>query len=492
MAWLTKSRFLSGLQCAKRLWMEVHAPLGERLPDSMAFANGRAIDRLVQTLEPGPVISREAGMPSAIAATTRLMRAGAPPVVYQPAFRSGDLAVIADVLRHRGGSRTLVEVKSSTAVKPEHLPDAGYQALVLRQARMAADRVLIAHVDNAFRLRSPGEYDGLIIERDVTDEVEQALPAIAAAAADQLRVMASREPPRVAMGAQCTTPYECPFLERCPQELGPAPDYPVSVLPRGGGLVAKLAAAGFSELAEVPKERLASALHQRVHAATVTGEPYFDAAATAALRELSYPMAYLDFETIGLAVPEVVGTRPYEQLPFQFSVHVEESRERVRHHEYLLTGALDDLDALAAALLESLPEAGAVFAYNAPFERGVLERLAERLPRRAHALRDVTLRLVDLLPVTRAAWYHRDMRGSWSIKAVLPTIAPELDYANLREVRAGEGAQLAFMRLREPGQGSGERAALIEALQRYCERDTWGMVVLRRFLCGEAMGLRDS
>lgn len=492
MPWLTKSRFMSGLQCAKRLWMEVHAPLEERLPDSMAFVNGRAIDRLVQTLEPGPVISREAGMPAAIAATTRLMRAGAPAVVYQPAFRSGDLAVIADVLRHRRGSRTLVEVKSSTAVKPEHLLDAGYQALVLRQARMAADRVLIAHVDSEFRLRSPGEYHGLITEQDVTNEVEEALPAIAAAAADHLRVMASRDPPRVAMGAQCTTPYECPFLQRCRQELGPAPDYPVSVLPRGGSLVAKLEAEGFSELTEVPAARLAAALHRRVHAATLTGEPYFDAGATAALRRLAYPMAHLDFETIGFAVPELLGTRPYEQLPFQFSLHVEESRGHVRHHEYLVTGALDDPEALAAALLESLPEAGAVFAYNAPFERGVLERLAERLPQRANALRDVTQRLVDLLPVTRAAWYHRDMRGSWSIKAVLPTIAPELDYANLGAVRAGEDAQLAFMRLRELRQESAERAALIDALQRYCERDTWGMVVLRRFLCGEEMGPRDS
>ena len=197
-------------------------------------------------------------------------------------------------------------------------------------------------------------------------------------------------------------------------------------------------------------------------------------------------MAHLDFETIGLAVPEIMGTMPYEPLPFQWSVHVEESATRVRHAEFLGLETFGDFEALARALVEALPDAGPVFAYNAPFERGVLEGLADRLPSLANALRGVAGRLVDLLPITRAAYYHRDMKGSWSIKAVLPTIDPGLDYADLGEVQEGGGAQLAFLQVRAGTVSAARRQELTSALLKYCERDTWGLVVLRRFLCAEA------
>jgi hypothetical protein len=172
-------------------------------------------------------------------------------------------------------------------------------------------------------------------------------------------------------------------------------------------------------------------------------------------------------------------------VPFQWSLHVEESASQIRHAEYLATGSRIDLDALARALVLAVADSGPVFAYNARFERGVLMTLADRVPALASALRDIAARLFDLLPVTRAAYYHRDMLGSWSIKAVLPTIAPELDYSNLDEVQEGEGAQLAYLRLRSEVTDPDERARLAAALRRYCERDTWGMVVLRRFLVAE-------
>lgn len=487
MPWLTKSRFVAGLQCPKRLWNEVHDPLAERLPDSVPFMNGRAVDLLAQTFEPGVVISRERGMPAAIAETTRLLRNGAPPVLYQPAFRAGELAVIADVLRITGTHATLVEVKASTSVKPEHLPDVGFQTLVLRGCKIPVERVLLAHVDNQFVLTRLGDYAGLITEQDVTTEVEEALPQIADCAATLHGVMASGTRPVVAMGAQCTSPYDCPFIGRCTRERGAQPEYPVELLPRGGKITQSLLAAGYSDLTQVPVELLSNADHLKIHEATVSGESYFNVDATAKLRTLRYPMAHLDFETINLAVPEVIGTRPYERVPFQWSVHVEESPSSVRHAEFLGVENFGDYDALASALLAALPESGPVFAYNKPFERDVLEWLADRLPARANALRDVATRLVDLLPITRAAYYHRDMKGSRSIKAVLPTIDPALDYGDLGDVQEGDGAQLAFLQMRAGTLSAERQAELGRALLQYCERDSWGLVVLRRFLCGEAL-----
>jgi Domain of unknown function(DUF2779) len=487
MPWLTKSRFTSGLQCTKRLWNEVHAPLEAEAADSVAFINGRAVDRLVQTLQPGTVISRDKGMPAAIAETARVRAAANPAVLYQPAFRAGDFAVIADVLRRSGQHATLVEVKSSTGVKPVHIADVGFQTLVMRNARVPVDRVMLAHVDSRFVLRRVGDYDGLITEQDVTSEVEVELPAIAESAAMLHDVIDSRTRPIVPMGPQCTDPYECPFIARCTQERGAVPEFPVGLLPRGGGTLESLLAAGYADLAQVPAALLSGELHQRVHQATVSGVAYFDVPATAALRDLGFPRAYLDFETIGLAVPEIIGTRPYQQLPFQFSLHVERSATQLEHVEYLAIESFGDFKAMADALLATMPDSGPVFAYNAPFERRVLNDLAERLPLLAAGLNQVAERLVDLLPVTRTAYYHRDMKGSWSLKAVLPTIAPHLNYENLAEVQEAGGAQLAFMLLRAEKLTLARQEVLRTALLTYCGRDSWALVLLRRFLCGEAV-----
>jgi hypothetical protein len=135
-----------------------------------------------------------------------------------------------------------------------------------------------------------------------------------------------------------------------------------------------------------------------------------------------------------------------------------------------------------------VPAEGPVFAYNSGFEGRVLERLAELVPAHAAALRAIAERLVDLLPVARAAYYHRDMQGSWSIKSVMPTIDASLGYEHLGEVREGDGAQVAFFELRDPEVEPERAAALRAALLNYCRHDTWVMVVLRRFLCGESLG----
>jgi hypothetical protein len=229
-----------------------------------------------------------------------------------------------------------------------------------------------------------------------------------------------------------------------------------------------------------------------VHQATLSGDPYFDDSASTELRQLPLPYAYLDFETIGFAVPEVIGTRPFEQLPFQWSVHVERAPDDVRHAEYLAIESFGDFAALTRTLLEAIPPHGPVFAYNASFEKRVLNRLAELVPKHATALLELAERLFDLMPVTRRAYYHRDMQGSWSIKDVVPTIAAELSYEHLDEVQEADGAQLAFWKLRGRQLNPEQDSALRGALLRYCAHDTWVMIALRRFLCAEPLRLGDG
>ena len=493
MAWLTKSRFLSGLQCHKRLWFEIHQPIEEPVEPSIPILQGRAFDEVVQRIHPGAVVARDRGMPAAIAATTKLLRKGpkAPSILYQPAFRAGDLAVIADVLRRNGREFDLIEVKATTQVKDTHLPDAAFQALVLQRATIPIGRVFIDHVNNQFVLRRPGDYDGLLVEEDITDKVRDYLREAAERALEYQQVMASASVPDVDVGPHCQSPYECPFFARCTagQE---AAEYPVEVLPRGGKSIEALLADGYRDLRDVPEKLLTNEMHRRVYEATRSGLAFFDLAATAELRRLISPFAYLDFETIGFPVPEIIGTRPFEQVPFQWSVHVEYSADDIRQFEYLAIESFGNFDAMARALIAALPIEGPIFAYNASFEERVLVRLAELLPAHDGTLRGLAGRLVDLLPVTRCAYYHRDMRGSWSIKRVMPTIDARLGYEHLGEVQEGDGAQMAFLELRTENVDAERTRTLRQALLRYCRHDTWTMVVLRRFLCGQSIQMVDN
>ena len=488
MAWLTKSRFVAGLQCEKRLWFETNQPLIEPQAANFRMLQGRTFDQVVQTLAPGVIIARDKGMPAMIAETTAVLRSGKHEVLYQPAFRAGDLAIIADILRKRGSAFQLVEVKSSTSVKPEHIADAAYQALVLRNAGVSLSSVFIGHVDNRFVLQRPGDYAGIAVEEDITPQVQAGLQEVADRASGHLAVMRSPEVPDIAMGAQCTSPYPCPFIARCTAARASIPEFPVEMLPHGGAIAEQLRSEGYEDLRSVPRTRLTREKHLRVYDATLSGTAFFDPAVTEELRGLPKPRAYLDFETAGLAVPEVIGTRPYEAWPFQWSLHVESTTDRLAHFEFVDIENFGDFDRLAAALIAAVPPDGPIFVYNMSFERGVLERLVDRLPQRATALDAIRGRLFDLMPVTKDAYYHRDMRGSWSIKAVLPTIDPALAYDTLEEVREGEAAQLAFLELRDQRIAPARREQLMQRLRDYCRRDTFGLVVLRRFLAGEGHG----
>jgi len=480
---LTKSLFMSGQQCAKRLWYEVHQPLEGRPAVSMQLINGREFDRIAQSAKSGTVISRDGGLAGAVEATQRAFAAGNVEVLYQAAFRAGEWAAITDVLRRNGKGYDLIENKVSTKVKEEHLPDAAFQAVVLERAGITLKRTHIGHVNNGFRLRGAGQYDGLVAEEDVTKEVRKLKAAIPKLAEESLAVMARPSAPEVAMGEHCDSPYPCPFMERCSASLPAGPEFPISILPRGGKAVASLLADGIHDLKAVPADRLKSENHLRVHAATLSGKPFFDARATRKLRALKPPYAYLDFETLPLAVPRVIGTGPYEQCPFQWSLHIEEADGSVRHVEHLSADMPGGLEELAGALIAALPSRGPLFVYNATLERGSLNLLARLFPALKPSIARAVRRIVDLLPVTRTAYYHPLMRGSWSIKDVIPTIDPALAYDGLTEVKDGGSAQAAYLELLERETSSTRRAELEARLKAYCGRDTYALVALRRFLC---------
>ena len=481
---LSKSKLLAFRQCPKRLWLEIHAP--QLRQDSGAtlanYATGHQVGDIARQIydpqQRGQLIDPQAeGFDAAFARTQTLLRSRQP--IFEAGFRTGGALAFADVLLPtRGGGWRMVEVKPSTAVKDYHRDDAAVQSWLARACGVPLQSIALAHIDNQWTYPGNGDYGGLLVEEDLSEEAFARGDEVRGWIADAQAVVARKKAPRINTGSQCSAPYECGFLAHC-QSAEPQAEHPVHWLPRPGNAIkAHIEAHGTRELRDLPDELL-NPTQQRVKAATLSGQAFFDqraAAQTLAAHKL--PGYFLDFETIQFGVPIWKGTRPYQQIPFQFSVHRLARTGRVEHSAFLdLTGG-NPSPAFAQALIAACGERGPVFVYNAAFESTRIRELAERHPRLAPALHAINDRIVDLLPVARQHYYHPSQQGSWSIKAVLPALCPDLHYSQLDGVQDGGAAQQAYLEAIAPATSAARKAELERQLLAYCHLDTWAMVRL--------------
>lgn len=484
---LSKSRIQSGRQCHKRLWLELNAreTINWTASAQARLDEGTRFGDLARDLLGGGVLIAADHMHvhEALAETAALLaRPDAEvPMMFEPAFSHEDVRVRVDAFQRHFDHDTLIEVKSTTSVKGEHVWDCAIQTWVARGAGRNVTCVTLGHVDNRFVYRTKGDFQGLLKLVDITSEVEALLPQIPGIV-QMLKRVAADAMPAISTGDQCFDPYECPFLAHCRAAEPPSPNFPIDVLPRAGVLVERLTNARYLDLCDVPEAELQNTMHQRVAHATRSGTTFVSGELQNLLADITYPRFYLDFETISFVVPRWLGTRPFQQLPFQFSCHIESSDGALLHDAFLDTSGRSPLQDFVETLLTVVDGTGSVIVWNQGFEGARLRELAERFPQYAAALLAIVDRMVDLLPIYRKHYYHRDMRGSWSIKSVLPTITPELDYRAL-EVADGGEAQKAYLQASNPEAATEERERLRSHLLTYCERDTWAMVRLANAFC---------
>jgi hypothetical protein len=247
-------------------------------------------------------------------------------------------------------------------------------------------------------------------------------------------------------------------------------------------------AKGYTSLLEPAPEELTgkdASLFQRMQQAHRTEQPILEANSGAILAALPWPRYYLDFEGIDLPVPRWAGVRPYEQVPFQWSCHIERQPGVFEHREFLDLSGNDPSLPCIQALLQTIPpdELGPIIVYHKTYEEGRLKELSHRHAEHATGMQRLIGRLVDLLPLVRDGYYHPAMRGSFSIKQVLPTIAPDLDYSKLGGIMDGTAAQVAYLyAVFEPGTTPARKEQYRQGLLRYCRLDTWAMVEVAYFL----------
>ena len=485
---LSKSRLLAFRQCPKRLWLEVHRPeLREdsattRARFTVGYQVGDIARRLYDPMGRGVLIDAQSeGFDAAFSRTQGLLQSEQP--IFEAGFCAEGGLAFADVMqpvKQRGkiGWR-MVEVKSSTSVKDYHRDDAAVQSFVARSSGVPLTGIALAHIDSDWVYPGDDDYSGLLRESDLTDEVFGRVEEVRSWIAEAQQIVAKKREPSVATGKQCGDPYECGFLAHC-QSQGPRADQPIHWLPGrlSNRLQAHIEAHGLTELRDVPDELL-NDKQQRVKAATLSGKHYFDQkAAVAALAAHKLPAYFLDFETIQFAVPIWKGTRPYQQIPFQFSLHRLSRTGNLEQQAFLDLSGKDPSKAFAESLITVCGECGPIFVYNAGFETARIRELADRFPRLARSLLALNERVVDLLPVARDCYYHPSQQGSWSIKAVLPALCPELRYDDLDGVQNGGMAMETYLEALAP-QTSIERKAEIERqLLAYCALDTFAMVRL--------------
>jgi predicted RecB family nuclease len=474
---LSKSRVMAGLQCYKLLWWMVHEPTAPELQadasTQAAMDRGSRVGEMARSYVPGGVAIAlpHYAYNERIAVTRQALDAGAP-AVYEASFRAGGVYVAVDILEREDRSFRLIEVKSSTSVKEHHIPDVAVQAHVLKQNGLDLLATEVMHLNRACAYP---DLSNLFMRSDVT-EAARAIEASVPSWVVQQTEMLQGPVPDVPTGAHCTTPYECPFMARCWPTL---PPHHVSTLYAMRRRALELDEQGYRTIHDLPEDVPLGRIADRQRRAVQEGRVIVEPTLARALDAFVPPIAFLDFETVGLAIPVWEGCHPYDAVPVQFSCHVQDADGRVTHHEWLAEGPEDPRPTLAARVIEACEGAQTVVAYNAGFERRRLEQMAEALPALAVPLRSIVARLVDLLPVIRNNVYHPDFGGSFSLKRVLPALVPELRYDGL-VIADGGTASLELERLLFNGDGleSDARERLRGDLLRYCHQDTWGLVKL--------------
>ncbi len=486
---LSKSKIMAHRQCPKRIWLQTFRPeLSAETPLArLRMQSGNRIGEAARTLYPDGILIDTNDLRAALEQTRTALSNHPDKPLFEATFEHDGVLIRADILIPGRGGAELVEVKGSSSVKEYHIADAAIQAWVVRAAGVPLKSVRVAHVDRNFRYAGGSDYSGLITPHEVIQAVDAFAPQIAHWVTAARATLLGPQP-GVACGKQCSDPYECPFLSHCAAPENDPAEYPIDELYRAHWKhKAALRAAGYTDIRQIPTHLLKSERHLRIREAAITGQAHLDDTAGAQLRGAPYPRHYFDFETITVGCPVWPGTGPGLVIPFQWSCHIERAPGVLEHHEFLADGTHDPRRECAESLITAVGSAGPIYAYHVQFERSRLRELATQIPDLTDALTGIADRLVCLEKMTLASYYHPDMHGSWSLKRVLPTVAPHLDYANLA-VRDGTLAQEAFLEIMDPQTEADRRSVLRSQLLEYCGRDTEALVQLARFL--ESAGAR--
>lgn len=478
---LSKSVVLSHRQCPRRAWLEsrsVVAPEHSRTA-LMLQEQGQRVHEAARGLFDAAVrVPASFTMGVAAAHTAQALAAGAKQVI-EAGFvaESLGLGVRVDVLEALDGGVGIVEVKSGGSVKDEYLDDVAVQYACLTEAGENVRRVEVMHPSTAMVRQQGGSEADVLVRENVTDEVHyRSMKVVAWVKACRETVEGAE--PNVEPGEQCSDPHPCPFAHHCgePSKLDD-PDR-VEWLPSKAEPVKGYIDAGIARITDLPMDAFEHPRNALVHLALVLDRAVVTEELAEAVRSMPYPRHYIDFEAVSLAVPRFDGMRAHQAMAFQWSCHREDAEGApLVHTDFLDVSGKDPRRAFAETLVEAVGTDGAVVVYSS-YERTRIKELAVMFPDLRVKLMAVCDRIVDLLPLARRGYYAPAMLGSWSLKAIAPTLPPVAgvdEYADLDGVADGMEAQAAYIELTDERRVGIDRDAMAAKLRRYCGTDTAGL-----------------
>jgi hypothetical protein len=477
---LSKSSFIKGLQCEKHLYLyKYHYKEMDELSEMQKsiFKRGTNVGELAQQLFPGGEIAAQGDPPNyekALIRTQELIESGAK-VIYEAAFTFNEVLSIADIIVKEGNYWKIYEVKSSTSISETYLNDAALQYYVISNSGIKVEDFLIVHINNEYIREGELDIVKLFEIKSILDNTKLPKQETVRSNIESLKkVLLKRQIPEKEIGDQCYEPYICSFYNYCRKHIPENSIFDLSGMHRVKKY--ELYREGIVKLEDVPKDYPLNKNNQIQLDVYKKGKPLIDKEAIKNfLSDLNYPLYFMDFETFQPAVPLFDNSKPYQQIPFQYSIHFKESKKsQLKHFEFLAEQGADPRKKFIEGLLRDTKNPGDIIVYNKTFEITRLKEIARDFPEYADEIEKRINRVNDLMiPFQKKYYYAPEMQGSYSIKYVLPALVPELSYDEL-EINEGGLASIAYESLQMETDLM-RIADIKEKLLEYCKMDTLAM-----------------
>jgi len=472
---LSKSKYLSGLQCPKYLWLLFNDKKKVPQPDISTqhiFDEGHRIGELAKNLFSDGVDISDEDFIGNLDKTRELLSSNRP--LFEPGFYVDGYYSRLDILNPVGdGDWDIYEVKGSTKVKDVNIHDVSFQRHCAQKAGLSIRKCHIVHINNQYVKDGDIDPQKLFTIEDITEQVDEVAGGVEQQSEDMWEVIASSTCPDIGVGPHCSDTYDC-RVTWCWDSL---PSNNIFDLYRGGKKCFDMFNKGIFFVKDIPSDIKLTATQQIQQTCEVDQQPHVDNIAIEEfINSLRYPLYYLDFETFNPAIPIYDGTRPYQQVPFQFSLHVVTGPgAEPEHYGFLGDGTEDPRPAFLAKLKSLLGDNGNIVVYNQSFEKGILSELGGAFPEYTDWIQETCDRVIDLYAPFRSFSYYSPMQqGSASIKKVLPALTGK-GYAGLN-ISKGDAASLAFFNMAMDNCTVDEKTKVMKDLEEYCALDTEGMI----------------
>ena len=477
--YLSKSKYCRAIQCNKMLWLDKNKPEErEELDKQAVLDNGTKVGELAKQLFGKYTnIEYNENLSKMIYNTEEVLK-NFPNIITEASFEYKNNFCSIDILKNNGKTIEIYEVKSSTEIRDIYLDDISYQFYILKNLGYKVIKASIVYINNQYIRHGKLNLQQFFNIKDVTDAVLEKQKEMETKIQEINEYMKQESEPEQEIGMQCFKPYQCQFWKYCTKHLPEQNVFQIRKMRKDKAI--KLYCEGKADFKDLLKEEMNWKYKQQIEFEEFNYKPHIDKQKIREfMKNLYYPIYFLDFETMQQAIPEFDNSKPYQQIPFQYSLHyIEKEDGKLLHKEFLAESGIDPRRKIAEQLIKDIPKDVCVTAYNMMFEKGRIKELAEIFPDLSEHLMNIHEHIQDLMiPFSERMYYCKDMQGSYSIKYVLPALFPndpELNYHNLPLIHNGGEAMNIFPKIKDMSKEEQEKARY--GLLKYCELDTYAMV----------------